>query len=39
MDQVARPTWRTIGGVKHSGVRMRLTGCAATDVETSLKRE
>lgn len=39
MDQVVGPTWRTFGEVNHSGVRMRLTGCAATDVETSLKRE
>jgi hypothetical protein len=39
MDQVAGPTWQTIGEANHAGVRPRLTGCAATDVETSLKSE
>jgi hypothetical protein len=37
MDQVAGPTWQRTGEVNHAGMRTRLTGCAATDVEASLQ--
>jgi hypothetical protein len=39
MDQVAGPTWQRSGEVNHAGLRTLLTGCAPTDVETSLRDE
>jgi len=39
MDQVAGPTWQRTGEVNHADLPTRLTGCAPTDVETSLKGE